>query len=51
MFNPDLLTPSERQEILDLCVSIQTQCADILKLTAQQDAAIEKVLIQIHEVQ
>ncbi len=29
MFILDLLTPSERQEVLDLCASIQKQCAEL----------------------
>ena len=35
MFNLDLLTPSERQEALDLCASIQKQCAE-LRQTLQE---------------
>lgn len=44
MFNPDLLTPSERQEVLALCASIQKQCAEIKETLANRTAAINKVL-------
>ena len=43
MFNPDLLTPSERQEVLDLCASIQRQCAELRETLDVHDAAVNKV--------
>ena len=49
MFNPDLLTPSERQEILDLCASIQRQCAELKETLNIQDAAVNKVLTMTKE--
>lgn len=49
MFNPDLLTPSERQEVLDLCASIQRQCAELKETLNIQDAAVDKVLTMTKE--
>lgn len=49
MFNPHLLTPSERQEILDLCASIQRQCAELKETLDNHDTAVNKVLTSIKE--
>ncbi len=32
MFIPDLLTPSQRQEALDLCASIQKKCDELQQM-------------------
>jgi len=50
MFNPDLLTPAERKEILELCASIQEQCAEINEMLIVQTAAVSKVLTSAKEM-
>ena len=50
MFNPDLLTPAERKEILELCATIQEQCSEIHEMLKVQTAAVSKVLTSTKEM-